>query len=171
MHVDPPLGLALFEPDQPGNFGAALRLSACLGLHLEVIEPCGFPLDDRRIRRAAMDYASDVDYRRHADLGRFIASMRQAERRLVLLSSRATAAYHRFAFRRGDVLVAGSESRGASPALTASVDAAVRIPLRPGLRSLNVAMAAAIAVAEALRQLEAFPGGLEQAGCRPGEGG
>lgn len=158
MDRGPLLGLALFEPDQPGNFGAALRLAACLGVALEVIEPCGFPLDDRRIRRVAMDYAAAVDYRRHADLARFLVAMRGEGRRLVLLSARAPIAYHRFAFQQGDVLVVGSESRGASPALRAAVGAAVRIPLMAGARSLNVATAAAIGVAEALRQLEALPG-------------
>lgn len=167
------LGLALFEPDQPGNFGAALRLAACLGVRLEIIEPCGFPLDDRRIRRAAMDYARDVAYRRHVGLEPFVTDMRRSGRRLVLLSVRAATAYHHFAFSPGDVLVAGSESRGASPALIAAVDAAVRIPLCAGRRSLNVTTAAAIVVAEALRQLDALPrcGGEPGAGARVDDGG
>lgn len=148
--------LALFEPDQPGNFGAALRLAACFGVGLEVIEPCGFPLDERRIRRAAMDYARHAAFRRHVDLAAFIAAMREEGRRLVLLSTAARTAYHRFAFAPGDVLVLGSESGGAPPALRQAA-ASVRIPIRAGLRSLNVVTAAAIGLAEALRQIGGLP--------------
>ncbi|HRY26944.1 MAG TPA: TrmH family RNA methyltransferase [Geminicoccaceae bacterium] len=152
--------LALFEPDQPGNFGAVLRLGACLGVAVDVIEPCGFPLDERRIRRAAMDYATQVVWRRHAGLGEFLAVAAEEARRLVLLSTRASTAYHAFAYRPRDVLVLGSESRGASPALRAACARAVRIPIRPELRSLNLATAAAIGLAEALRQLGAWPGAM-----------
>jgi len=152
-----PLRLALVEPDQPGNFGAALRLAACFAVDLEVVEPCGFPLDERRIRRAGMDYAQHVTVRRHADLARFLATMAAERRRLVLLSARAETAYHRFAFECSDVIVVGSESRGAPPALAEHVAARLRIPIQPGMRSLNVVTAAAIGVAEALRQLDALP--------------
>lgn len=152
------LRLALFEPDQPGNFGAMLRLGACLDVAIDVIEPCGFPLDERRIRRAAMDYATQVVWRRHAGLGAYLAVAAREARRLVLLSAGASTAYHAFTYRPGDVLVLGSESRGASPALREACAAAVRIPIRPGLRSLNLATAGAIGLAEALRQLQAWPG-------------
>lgn len=162
----PPVALALVEPDQPGNFGAALRLAACLGVPVEVVEPTGFPLDERRIRRAAMDYAEHVAFRRHASLAAFIERMDDEGRRLVLLSARADAAYHRFAFSAGDVLAVGSESRGAPPALVARATAALRIPMRPGLRSLNVVTAAAIGLAEALRQQQALPGDAAAAGKR-----
>ena len=158
MTLTAPLHLALIEPDQPGNFGAVLRLVACFGLRLEVVEPCGFPLDERRIRRVAMDYAAEVVIRRHADLDRFTATMRAEKRRLVLLSARAQTAYHHFVFAAGDVVVVGSESRGAPAALDAEVAARLRIPIRPGMRSLNVVIAAAIGCAEALRQLDALPG-------------
>lgn len=163
-----PLRLALVEPDQPGNFGAALRLAACFGLDLEVVEPCGFPLDERRIRRAAMDYGDHVDFRRHADLQRFLATMRTEGCRLVLLSVKAQTAYHRFAYQRGDVLVVGSESRGAPAALVAQVAARLRIPIRPGMRSLNMVTAAAIGVAEALRQLDALPAAANEGGVPAG---
>jgi tRNA (cytidine/uridine-2'-O-)-methyltransferase len=149
--------LALVEPDQPGNFGASLRLAACFGVALEVVEPAGFPLDERRIRRAAMDYARHVAWRRHAGIEPFLATVAAEGCRLVLLSARAETAYHRFAFAAGDVLAVGSESRGVPPALAWRVGAAVRIPLRPGLRSLNVVTAAAIGLTEALRQLNALP--------------
>jgi tRNA (cytidine/uridine-2'-O-)-methyltransferase len=158
MSEPSPLRLALIEPDQPGNFGASLRLAACFGVPLEVVEPTGFPLDERRIRRAAMDYADHVAWRRHAGVDPFLERMTAEGRRLILLSVRAETAYHRFAFAAGDVLAVGSESRGAPPALVEQVTAAVRIPLRPGLRSLNVVTAAAIGLSEALRQLKALPG-------------
>ena len=159
-----PLGLALVEPDQPGNFGAALRLAACLGVPVEVVEPAGFPLDARRIRRVAMGYAEHATFRRHAGVPAFVATMAAEGRRLVLLSARAETAYHHFTFRAGDMLAVGSESRGAPRALAAHVAAAVRIPLCPGLRSLNVVTAAAIGLAEALRQLDALPGATTDAG-------
>lgn len=158
MRRDDRLRLALFEPDQPGNFGAVLRLAACLDVALEVIEPCGFPLDERRIRRAAMDYARHAAWRRHADLEAFLAGAAAEARRPVLLSAGGAATCHRFVFRPRDVLILGSESRGASAALHAACAAVVRIPIRPCLRSLNLATAAAIGLAEALRQLDAWPG-------------
>lgn len=153
--------LALFEPDQPGNFGAMLRLGACLDVAIDVIEPCGFPLDERRIRRAAMDYARHVVWRRHAGLPEFLAVAAAEARRLVLLSTGASIAYHQFTYRPRDVLVLGSESQGASAALHAACAAAVRIPIRPELRSLNLAMAGAIGLAEALRQLRGWPGAID----------
>jgi tRNA (cytidine/uridine-2'-O-)-methyltransferase len=151
------LRLALVEPDQPGNFGALLRLAACFAIDLEVVEPLGFPLDERRVRRVGMDYAQHVLVRRHVDLARFFATMAAEGRRLVLLSAKAETAYHRFAFECHDVIVVGSESRGAPPDLVEHVAARLRIPIRPGMRSLNVVTAAAIGLAEALRQLDALP--------------
>jgi tRNA (cytidine/uridine-2'-O-)-methyltransferase len=155
-HTEGPVGLALLEPDQPGNFGAALRLAACLGVRLEVVEPCGFPLDERRIRRAGMDYVAHADWRRHAGVLPFMRAMANEGRRLVLLSARAQTDYHRFAFSAGDVLAVGSESSGA-PLAIAEQAMAVRIPMRAALRSLNVVTAAAIGLAEALRQLDGWP--------------
>ena len=152
-----PLRLAFVEPDQPGNFGAALRLAACFAIDLEVVEPCGFPLDERRIRRVGMDYAAHARVRRHADLARFLLTMAAERRRLVLLSAKAETDYHRFAFEHCDVVVVGSESRGAPPALVEQAAARLRIPIRPGMRSLNVVTAAAIGLTEALRQLDALP--------------
>jgi tRNA (cytidine/uridine-2'-O-)-methyltransferase len=156
LAADRQVRLALLEPDQPGNFGAALRLTACLGIRLEVVEPCGFPLDERRIRRVGMDYVAHADWRRHADVDAFTRTMASERRRLILLSARAQTAYHRFAFGAGDVLAVGSESRGAPAAIVAQATA-VRIPMRASLRSLNVVTAAAIGLAEALRQLDGWP--------------
>ena len=160
LHSTSPVRLALLEPDQPGNFGAALRLAACFGVQLEVIEPCGFPLDERRIRRAGMDYVAHAEWRRHAGVMPFVETMASEGRRLVLLSARAQTDYHRFAFGAGDVLAVGSESRGA-PLAIAEQAMAVRIPMRAGLRSLNVVTAAAIGLAEALRQLNGWPAATE----------
>lgn len=156
LNAEGPVRLALLEPDQPGNFGAALRLTACLGVRLEVVEPCGFPLDERRIRRAGMDYVAHADWRRHAGVDAFTRTMADEGRRLILLSARAQTAYHRFAFSAGDVLAVGSESRGAPPAIVEQATA-VCIPMHAGLRSLNVVTAAAIGLAEALRQLDGWP--------------
>ncbi|WP_207483362.1 tRNA (cytidine(34)-2'-O)-methyltransferase [Arenibaculum pallidiluteum] len=141
--------LALYEPDIPQNTGALMRLAACLGVPLHVIEPCGFVLDDRRLRRAGMDYLDGLDLRRHASWTRFAA---EPPGRIVLLTTRAAMPYLDFAFAPGDVLLLGRESAGVPEAVHAAADARVAIPLRPGMRSLNVALAAAMVLGEALRQ-------------------
>ena len=159
--------LALFEPDRPHNLGAALRLAACLGVELHVIEPCGFPLDDRRIRQSGLDYVAFARWLRHADFAAFeaaalgprsppAAGREYAPRRLVLLTTRASMPYHRASYRADDVLLVGRESRGAPPWLHARADLAVRVPMRPGVRSLNVIVAAALVLGEAMRQTGAF---------------
>jgi tRNA (cytidine/uridine-2'-O-)-methyltransferase len=152
----PALGLALHQPDRPHNFGAVLRLCACFGVTLDVVEPCGFPLDDRRIRQAALDYASHARWRRHQSFAAFDAGRLAAGRRLVLLSTVGEAIHHRVAYMPDDILMLGSESAGVPGSVHERADLRVRIPLRPGLRSLNVASAAAIALAEALRQTGEF---------------
>jgi tRNA (cytidine/uridine-2'-O-)-methyltransferase len=149
---EPRLRLALFEPDRPHNLGAALRLCACLGVTLEVVEPCGFPLDTRRIREAALDYHAQARWIRHANLASFEASRLARGRRLVLLSTRGEHFYHRVAYRADDVLMVGRESSGVPATIHERAELRVKIPMRPGLRSLNVALAAAIVLAEALRQ-------------------
>jgi tRNA (cytidine/uridine-2'-O-)-methyltransferase len=169
---DPPppparLRLALFQPDRPHGLGMALRMGACLGVGIDVVEPCGFPLDDRRIRSGALDYVGRADWARHADLAAFRAFLARGQRRLVLLSTRAELPYHRAAYRRGDVLLLGRESAGVPEAVHEAADLRVRVPLRPGLRSLNVALAAAVVLGEALRQT----GGLgEDLTAGPAEG-
>lgn len=152
---DPPLpelGLALYQPERPHNFGAVLRLCACFGVVLDVVEPCGFPLDDRRIRQAALDYAGHARWRRQPDFAAFAAGPLAAGRRLVLLSTAGETMHHRVAYMPNDILMLGNESAGVPGAVHERADLRVRIPLRPGLRSLNVASAAAIVLAEALRQ-------------------
>jgi tRNA (cytidine/uridine-2'-O-)-methyltransferase len=146
--------LALFEPDIPQNAGALLRLGACLGVGVDIIEPCGFILDDKRLRRAGMDYLAAADWRRHAGWPAFRAGV---PGRIVLLTTAGETPLHDFAFAADDTLMVGRESAGVPGAVAASCAARLRIPMRTGLRSLNVALAAAIALGEALRQTEGFP--------------
>jgi tRNA (cytidine/uridine-2'-O-)-methyltransferase len=147
--------LALYEPDIPQNTAAILRLGACLGVAVDLIEPMGFLWEDRRLRRAGMDYLDRVEHRRHASWARF-AEARGAGR-LVLLTTRGAVAYHRFAFRADDTLLLGRESSGVPETVHAAADARLAIPLQPGLRSLNVALAAAMVLGEALRQTGLLP--------------
>jgi tRNA (cytidine/uridine-2'-O-)-methyltransferase len=147
--------LALYEPDIPQNAGALLRLGACLGVGVDVIEPCGFLLDDRRLRRAGMDYLARADWRRHRSWNSFREE--RAPGRLVLLTTRGETAHHRFSFGADDTLLLGRESAGVPDEVFSACEARVRVPMRAGLRSLNVALAAAIVLGEALRQTEGFP--------------
>jgi tRNA (cytidine/uridine-2'-O-)-methyltransferase len=150
------LRLALFEPDIPQNTGALLRLAACFGIAVDLIEPFGFVFDDRRLRRAVLDYAARVKLHRHASWGAFVAA-RNPHSRLVLLTTHGTVSLHRFAFAAADTLLLGRESAGVPDVVHAAAAARVVIPLQPGNRSLNVAMAGAIALHEALRQTGLLP--------------
>jgi tRNA (cytidine/uridine-2'-O-)-methyltransferase len=148
--------LALYQPDIPQNTGAMMRLAACMGVPLDIVEPCGFILDDRRLRRAGMDYIDHLEMKRHASWDRFASVTNRAEMnigRLVLLTTRASVPYLDFVFRPGDTLVMGSESAGVPDEVADAVDARIRIPMKPGLRSLNVALAASMVLGEALRQM------------------
>lgn len=147
--------LALYQPDIPQNAGTLLRLGACLGVAVDLIEPCGFIFDDQRLRRSAMDYLAHAEIVRHSSWREFEAGLGTA--RLVLLSAHAPTAYTEFSFRDSDVLLVGQESAGVPDEVRARADAALRIPLRPGLRSINVALAAAMVIGEAMRQTEQFP--------------
>jgi tRNA (cytidine/uridine-2'-O-)-methyltransferase len=148
-----PIALALYEPDIAANAGAMMRTCACLGVDAAIIEPAGFPISDRRFRRSGMDYLDQLVIARHASFERFETWRRAAGRRLVLLTTRGDSQLWNFAFRPGDVLMVGRESAGVPDAVAAVADARVRIPIRPPLRSLNVGIAAALALGEALRQL------------------
>jgi tRNA (cytidine/uridine-2'-O-)-methyltransferase len=145
--------IALFEPDIPQNTGTILRLAACLGVEAHIIEPAGFPTSDRAFRRAGMDYLDQVDIVRHASWEMFEAWRRGADARLILFTTRARSSYLDHAFRPGDVLLFGRESSGAPEKVHEAADARLIIPVRRGLRSINVAMAAAMAMGEAMRQL------------------
>lgn len=148
--------LALFEPDIPQNTGALLRLAACFGVEVDLIEPLGFLWDHRRLKRAALDYVALANVRRHASWNRFLA-VHDPSMRLVLLTTGGAIALHRFAFATDDTLLLGRESAGVPDFVHRAADARVVIPLRPGARSLNVAMAGAIALTEALRQTGGCP--------------
>ena len=144
--------LALYQPDIAQNTGTILRLAACFGLEAHIIEPAGFPTSDRAFRRAGMDYLDQVALVRHVTWAAFEEWRRERALRLVLFTTRAERSYldHRFA--ENDVLLFGRESAGVPQEVHAAADARLLIPMRPGLRSLNVAMACAIVVGEALRQ-------------------
>ena len=148
-----PLGnrmrLALFQPDQAGNVGTILRLAACLGVGVDVVEPCGFPWSDRALKRAGMDYAGMAQVHRHESWEAFEARL---EGRLVLFTTAGALALPEARFEAGDILLFGSESRGAPEAVHERADLRVRIPQVEGTRSLNLAVAAGIGLAEALRQ-------------------
>ena len=156
-HAMRALTLALFEPDIPQNTGTMLRACACLGVRAAIVEPAGFPVSDRAFRRAGMDYLDHVDLMRHDSFETFEKWRHSVARRLVLLTTRAAVPYTAFAFRADDVLMVGRESAGAPDAVHACADARVVIPIHPALRSLNVAVAAAIVLGEALRQTALVP--------------
>jgi tRNA (cytidine/uridine-2'-O-)-methyltransferase len=150
------LRLALFEPDIPQNTGTLLRLAACFAVAVDVIEPCGFVFDDRRLRRALLDYAAQVTICRHKSWNAFIAD-RDPASRLVLLTTAGSIALHRFGFRASDTLLLGRESAGVPDVVHRAAAARVVIPLAPEARSLNVALAGAIGLTEALRQTGGLP--------------
>jgi tRNA (cytidine/uridine-2'-O-)-methyltransferase len=145
--------LALYQPDIPQNTGAMLRLAACFGFAVDVILPAGFTFDDKRMRRAGMDYIDQVEIARHSSWAAYLESRNDREGRLVLLTTKGDRPYTDFAFGAEDSLLVGRESSGVPPEVAAAADARLVIPMRPGLRSLNVAMAAAIVTGEAVRQL------------------
>jgi len=152
--------LAFYQPDIPQNLGGAIRLSACLGVPLEIVEPCGFPLSDRALKRAAMDYGEAAQVIRRAGWSDFLAAPERAEGRLVLFTTRAAEPLHAFAFHPGDTLLFGRESSGVPDEVHAAADARLLIPIRRETRSLNVVAAAAVGLAEALRQTGGFPSPL-----------
>lgn len=149
--------IALYQPDIAQNTGTILRLCACLGIEAHIIEPTGFPASDRAFRRAGMDYLDQVSLVRHVSFAAFDAWRRAEPARVILLSTRAKISYLDHDFRRDDVLLLGRETAGVPDAVHAAADARIAIPMRPGLRSLNVAVAAALAAGEALRQTTGFP--------------
>jgi tRNA (cytidine/uridine-2'-O-)-methyltransferase len=146
--------IALYQPEIPGNVGAILRLSACFGVGVDIIEPCGFVWSDARLKRAGMDYIDHVAIARHRDWPTFRAARTG---RLILLSSKAETRLPDFVFRATDLLLMGQESAGVPELVRNACDARVRVPLNPAVRSLNVSVAAGIAVAEALRQTGQLP--------------
>ena len=147
--------IALFEPEIAGNVGAVLRLGACMGAAVDLIEPMGFKWDDRRVRRTAMDYIDHVEVTRHASFEAFRATL--ASQRLVLFTTKSRKSAYVFTFLADDVLLFGKESGGVPPGIADTCDARVRIPMRAEVRSLNLATTAALALGEALRQTAGLP--------------
>ncbi len=144
--------IALYQPDIPQNTGTILRLCACMGAVAHIIEPAGFPVSDRNFRRSGMDYLDQVDWRRHDSWTQFEEWRRSAGHRLLLFTTKGATPYLDFRYQASDILLFGRESAGVPEAVAEAADARVVIPIRPTLRSLNVAMAAAMALGEALRQ-------------------
>lgn len=152
--------IALYQPDIPQNTGAIMRLAACLGVALDLIEPAGFLLGDRRLKRAGMDYLELLDMTRHRSWAAFM-ERRSPAHRLILLTTRAPLPYHRFVFEPDDILLLGRETEGVPDDVHAAADARLRIPMREGARSLNVALASAMVLGEALRQTGLWPEGAK----------
>ena len=146
------LRLALYQPDMPTNTGSMLRLGACLNVPLDIIEPCGFIWDDKKLKRVAMDYIDHIDCTRHLTWEAFRAA--HASRRIVLLTTKGATPYTDFAYRPDDILMVGRESAGVPDDVHEAVDGRVVIPMAAGLRSLNVALSAAMVLGEAIRQTE-----------------
>lgn len=146
------LRIALYQPDIPGNTGTILRLAACLGLGVDIIEPAGFDISDRNLKRAGMDYLAAVSLTRHVTWDRFEAWRATSGRRLVLASTKAAEPYTRFAYRPDDILLFGRESAGVPDSVHERADGRVIVPMAEGQRSLNVAMSVAMITGEAIRQ-------------------
>ena len=149
-----PMRIALYQPDIPQNTGTILRLAACLGVAVDLIGPAGFDSTDRGLKRAGLDYLQHVQLERYISCERFLVE--RLPGRLVLLSTAAVTSFVDFRYRRDDVLLFGRETAGVPPHVHAAADARLRVPMRSGLRSLNIAVAAAMVVGEALRQTDGF---------------
>ena len=146
------LRIALYQPDIPGNTGTILRMAACLGFAVDLIEPAGFDVSDRALKRAGMDYLEQAALTRHADWHHFEDWRRQAGRRIVLLSTKAAVPYTDYQFQENDILLFGRESSGVPDAVHDAADARLLIPMMPGARSLNLAISVAMTTGEAIRQ-------------------
>lgn len=153
----PAMRIALYEPDIPQNTGTILRLCACLGIAAHIIEPAGFPVTDRAFRRAGMDYLDQVTLTRHTSFSAFEDWRARERLSLVLLTTAAERSYVDHAFNTDQVLLFGRESAGVPEAVHKAADARLRVPMRPGMRSVNVAMAVAMVASEALRQTGGLP--------------
>jgi tRNA (cytidine/uridine-2'-O-)-methyltransferase len=151
------ISLALYQPDIPQNLGGTMRLSACTGVTLHVVEPCGFIFDDKKLRRAGMDYVELAAVQRHHSWHAFCDWHKPQNRRMVLLTTKGSTALPDFIFQPGDILLAGRESAGVPEEVADYADARLFIPMQAPARSLNVTVSIAMALAEALRQTRQFP--------------
>lgn len=152
----PDLKIALYQPDIPGNTGTILRFAACMGMTVDIIEPAGFVLSDKNLKRAGMDYIASVTMTRHVNFAAFETWRKASGRRVVLASTKAAVSYVDFEFRSDDIMLLGRESAGVPDHVHESADARVLIPMAPGQRSINVALSAAMIAGEALRQTGGF---------------
>jgi tRNA (cytidine/uridine-2'-O-)-methyltransferase len=148
--------LVLYQPDIPQNTGTLLRLGACLGVRLHIIHPTGFAFSDKTLKRGGLDYLDHADFTEHVSYGQFDSWRRQQGRRLVLLTTKATQSAYAVAYGENDLLMVGRESAGVPEAVAADADLKIRIPMRDGLRSINVALAATLILGEAKRQTDGF---------------
>ena len=142
--------IALYKPDIPQNTGAIIRLAACLNLKIHIIEPCGFNLHDSRFKRVVMDYIGFGKIFKHKDYDDFLN--KNKKKRIILMTTKAKKHYHKFKFKKNDILLFGRESAGVPEILHKTIKNKVRVPINKNTRSLNVAMSVAIISAEALRQ-------------------
>ncbi len=149
--------LAIYEPDIPQNTGTMLRLAACLGVPVEIIEPAAFDVSDRNLRRSGMDYLNSVTITRHISWRAFEERRRETGNRLVLATTKGAMPYTDFTYKTDDIILVGRESAGVPDEVHEAADARIIIPMQPGLRSLNVAVTAAMILGEALRQTNSFP--------------
>ena len=149
--------IALYQPDIPGNAGAVMRTAACLGAGVDIIGPSGFAVSDKKLRRAGMDYLDRLDLADHVSWQAYRDSLGDQSGRLVLLTTKAEQSYLQFTFRADDILLLGRENAGVPDEVVNAADAAVKVPMVPGMRSLNVAQALAMVLGEALRQTNGFP--------------
>ena len=148
--------IALYEPDIPQNTGNILRLGACLGLDIDIIEPTGYIFNDKHLKRSAMDYIKHIQYKRHLDWGSFFAWAKDNNFRLILLTTKSDKNYCNYNFQENDILLFGRESAGVPEKVHNAVDEKLTIPMVKGLRSINVSSAVALVVGEAYRQLNLF---------------
>ena len=148
--------IALYEPDIPQNTGNIFRLGACLGINIDIIEPTGYVFDDKRFKRAAMDYIKYIEYKRHLDWETFFNWSKKNNFRLILLTTKSDKIYYNYNFHKNDILIFGRESAGVPKKVHNAVDEKLTIPMVKGLRSINVSSAGALVVGEACRQLNLF---------------
>lgn len=151
------LHLALYEPDIPQNTGTLMRLAACMDIGLHIIEPCGFPFSIKALRRSAMDYADHVALYHHDDFAAFERWIEDNQKRLILLTTKGATALPQFSFTANDILLLGRESAGVPENVHYRAEARLFVPMKQGMRSLNVALAGSMVLAEALRQTNSFP--------------
>ncbi len=148
--------LALFEPDIPQNTGNILRLGACLGIDVDIIEPTGYIFDDKKLKRSSMDYINHIKYKRHLDWNEFYTWSKKNDYRLILLTTKSSKKYYTYKYKENDILLFGRESAGVPDFIHKIVDEQLTIPMKKGMRSINVSSAVAIVASEACRQIKLF---------------